>query len=227
MPQQKDLKRRIRSRMQKTGESYTTARAHLLAKRDRDPGPAEPPDLAARAGMSDAAVRARTGRTWADWVEVLDAAGAARLAHRDIAAHLGAVEGLPAWWRQMVAVGYERIRGRREIGQRGEGSWEITRTRTFPVPAATLFRAFAEPASRDRWLAEDGVTVRKTTADRSVRMTWSDDTAVEATFVAKGEAKSQVTVQHRKLASQEDAARSKAYWAERLAALGDLLDPQR
>jgi hypothetical protein len=33
MTQQKDLKRRIRERMQKTGESYTAARAHVLAER--------------------------------------------------------------------------------------------------------------------------------------------------------------------------------------------------
>jgi hypothetical protein len=33
MTQQKDLKRRIRERMDKTGESYTTARAHVLADR--------------------------------------------------------------------------------------------------------------------------------------------------------------------------------------------------
>jgi hypothetical protein len=33
MTQQKDLKRRIRERMEKTGESYTTARAHVLAER--------------------------------------------------------------------------------------------------------------------------------------------------------------------------------------------------
>lgn len=33
MTQQKDLKRRIRERMAKTGESYTAARAHVLAER--------------------------------------------------------------------------------------------------------------------------------------------------------------------------------------------------
>lgn len=44
MPKQKDLKRVIRSRMQKTGESYTAARAQLLRKRE----PAT--DYAAKAG---------------------------------------------------------------------------------------------------------------------------------------------------------------------------------
>jgi hypothetical protein len=42
LTQQKDLKRRIRERMEKTGESYTTARAHVLA--ERGPTSVIPPD---------------------------------------------------------------------------------------------------------------------------------------------------------------------------------------
>ena len=34
MPKQKDLKRVVRTRMRKTGESYTTARLHVIGKRD-------------------------------------------------------------------------------------------------------------------------------------------------------------------------------------------------
>jgi hypothetical protein len=41
MTQQKDLKRRIRERMAKTGESYTTARAHVLG--ERPPTQVSPP----------------------------------------------------------------------------------------------------------------------------------------------------------------------------------------
>ena len=52
MPKQKDLKRLVRSRMKKTGESYTAARAQLVRK-------CEPtrPNYAELAGMSDTSVR--------------------------------------------------------------------------------------------------------------------------------------------------------------------------
>lgn len=43
MTQQKDLKRRIRERMENTGESYTTARAHVLAERPEPVTVAPPP----------------------------------------------------------------------------------------------------------------------------------------------------------------------------------------
>ena len=37
MPLNKDLKRLVRARMSKTGESYTAARAHILAKSSPKP----------------------------------------------------------------------------------------------------------------------------------------------------------------------------------------------
>ena len=62
MPKQKDLKRLARSRMRKTGESYTTARAHLVEKKKRqEEAPPRVEDYAALAGMSDEAVKKKTG----------------------------------------------------------------------------------------------------------------------------------------------------------------------
>ncbi len=68
--------------------------------------------MVASAGMSDDAVKAATGRDWAHWRRHLDAAGAAELAHIDIA-RLLYNDGVPGWWSQMVTVGYERKIGKR------------------------------------------------------------------------------------------------------------------
>src|SRR5512141_590280 len=113
--------------MQKTGESYTAARHQLLAKKETPN-----PDYAARAGMSDASVRSATGRGWAEWVALLDSAAAASKPHRDIVRH-AAGPSVTSWWSQMVTVGYERIRGLRERGQRRGGSYEAGKSRTFAV----------------------------------------------------------------------------------------------
>ena len=120
MPLQKDFKRVVRARMQKTGESYTTARANLLRRRGSDPAavPAAPrPDYAALAGMSDSAISGKTGRDWAGWVRLLDGLGAHAWPHRRIAETVHAEYGVREWWTQAVTVGYERIKGLREIGQ--------------------------------------------------------------------------------------------------------------
>lgn len=40
------------------------------------------------AGMSDAAVEARTDKNWKQWFSILDAAGAKKMNHREIVAYL-------------------------------------------------------------------------------------------------------------------------------------------
>ena len=66
-----------------------------------------------RGEVSDAAVRAATRRTWAEWFTELDAAGAATMRHPAIVAVLAAREELSPWWQQTVAVRYEQARGLR------------------------------------------------------------------------------------------------------------------
>jgi len=220
MPKHKDLKRKVRSRMHKTGESYTTARMRLVEKKQAPPAI----DHAALAGMSDDVVRARTGKGWSEWTAALDAVGAAAKPHREIAQHLHDVHGTPRWWTQMIAVGYERIRGLREVGQRRGGGYEASKSKTFAVPLARLYRAFGSARARARWLAGVEPVVRKATPEKTMRLTWQDGTSVEVYFAAKGPAKSQVAIQHRKLATKADSERMKAFWAERLGALGQALE---
>jgi len=215
MSKQKDLKRRIRARMGKTGESYTTARAHIVRKRRT---PSLPDNYQQLAGKSDDLLTARTGRTWPEWVEALDAVGAVKMTHGEIARWVYDQSGLD-WWSQTVAVGYERIRGLREVGQRRGGGYEASKSRTFAVPVSELFDAFVNDARRTQWL-DESVTVRKATPHRTVRITWSDGTNVDVYLTAKGPSKSTVAIQHGKLPSKEAMDGAKASWKERLDALG-------
>jgi hypothetical protein len=227
MTQQKDLKRVVRTRMQKTGESYTAARAHVLARRDADAAPVEAaadlpaaaPDYAALAGMSDETIAAKTGCTWKQWVGHLDDVGASTRPHREIAAHVHEAFGISGWWAQTVTVGYERIRGLRQIGQRREGSFEAGKNKTFPVPVSRLFAAFADPAQRAQWLPGVELQVRKATPDTSMRITWGDGSSVDLWFTAKGAEKCSVAVQHGKLPDRPRAEELKRFWGERLEAL--------
>jgi uncharacterized protein YndB with AHSA1/START domain len=174
--------------------------------------------------MSDEVMRAKTGRDWAEWTQTLDALGAAAMPHRDIARHVHQMTGLD-WWSQTVTVGYERIRGLREKGQRRGGSYEVSKSKTLPVPLATLYQAWSTPRARSRWLGGVKLRVRKATPEKTLRIAWEDGSSVECYFVAKGEAKSQVAVQHRGLASREEAERARLLWTERLDALAAALGP--
>jgi hypothetical protein len=215
MPTQKDLKRLVRSRMQKTGEAYTAARLQILKKHE----PAV--DYAKLAGKSDAIVRAKTGRTWAEWVRVLDEAGAPKKPHREVAQFVSSL-GTPSWWTQTVVVGYERIRGLREVGQRLDGLYEASKSRTFNVPVETLYSAFANARTRRRWLTAS-VAVRAAHENKSMRLAWDDNTPVQIWFTPKGSARSVVAVAHQRLRSKSSADALKKTWAENLDRLGQVL----
>lgn len=229
MPTNKDFKRLIRARMQKTGEAYTAARANLLTRPTSaaatavtavasPSGKPAPVDYAKLAGMSDAAIKKQTGCTWESWVFALDHAGAQSWSHRAIAEYVHDVYKVKEWWTQTVTVGYERIKGLRAIGQRRNGGYEATKSKTIAAPAAAVFRAFADARTRKRWLPAK-VNVRRATPNRSVRMVWEDGTPVEVWLTSKGAKKTSAQVQHRKLTSKADAEARKAFWTERLAEL--------
>ncbi|HEY8490417.1 MAG TPA: DUF4287 domain-containing protein [Dehalococcoidia bacterium] len=175
---------------------------------------------AARAGgVSDAAVRARTGKGWAEWFAILDAAGAVAWGHKETVRYLREEHGVPDWWCQMVTVGYEQGRGKRAPHQTPEG-YQVGASKTVDVPLAALYAAWADPEVRARWLPDAGFTVRKATQDKSLRVTWVDGrTNLDVNFSPKGEGKSQVSLQHSKLEDAAAVERLRAYWREALERL--------
>jgi uncharacterized protein YndB with AHSA1/START domain len=220
MTRQKSFKRLVRSRMEKTGESYTAARAMLLAA--AEPAVSAGPPLA----TSDEAIRQRTGRGWEEWFDLLDEWGAAALPHRELARRVAAELGLAplAWNVQAIAVSYERARGLRAVGERSDG-FAVSAQRTVAVPVERLFDAFADESLRGRWLPDGELRERTARRPRSARFDWSEgETRVNVTFVDKGGAASTVAVEHARLADAAQAERMKAYWRERLTALKALLE---
>ena len=129
MTEHKSFKRLVRARMEKTGESYTTARAMLLGAEDGD-GLKD-----VKLATSDESIRRRTGRGWEEWFEMLDDWGAANRAHRETARWLAEQQGLHplAWNVQAIAASYERTRGLRVVGEKDDG-FAITASRTVAVP---------------------------------------------------------------------------------------------
>ncbi len=224
MPTNKDFKRLVRARMQKTGEAYTAARAQLLMKQPASTsGPAPTAvDYAKLAGMGDAAVKAKTGCGWERWVKALDRVAAHTWPHRRIAEYVHQKYRVPGWWAQTVTVGYERIKGLRAIGQRRDGRFEATKSKVFSVPLGRLYRAFTDARTRAKWLPGVALTIRTRTREKYLRISWPDQTSVQLGFSGKGVAKSQVQIQHEKLPDRAAATRLKRYWAERLTALGEL-----
>jgi uncharacterized protein YndB with AHSA1/START domain len=193
--------------MEKTGESYTAARATLLAA-------TEPEGWLA---TSDETIRERTGRGWEEWFDALDAWGAQERTHREIARWLagqqGGIDPL-AWNAQAIAMSYERTRGMRVAGQRVDG-FAATVTRTVGVPVERLYEAFMAAAPAE-------LRERTATAPKRARFDWGDG-RVAVTFDPKDD-RATVSLEHSRLADAGEAERMKAFWREHLTALKERLD---
>ncbi|HEV2146390.1 MAG TPA: DUF1801 domain-containing protein [Longimicrobiaceae bacterium] len=92
-------------------------------------------------------------------------------------------------------------------------------SKTMNVPVERLFAAWTDDAVRGRWLGEGKLTIRGVTPNRSLRARWEDETPLDVRFTAKGEAKSQVSVDHRQIADEAAAGRLKEVWKESLGRL--------
>ncbi|MCP3820611.1 DUF4287 domain-containing protein [Streptomyces sp. A3M-1-3] len=226
MTRQKSFKTRVRTRMDKTGESYTTARRQLLDKAGTEPEQTAAAAAGVRAlQLPEAAVRERTGRGGEEWFALLDAWGGTGHTHTEIARRLVEEHGVDGWWAQSITVAYEQARGMRAPGQKSDGYFSAGASKTVAVPVDRLFEAFADTSLRERWLPGARIKVRTASAPKSFRADWEDgSTRLVVGFTAKDEAKAVVGVAHERLTDADAAARMKAYWRERLAALKELLE---
>ena len=94
--------------------------------------------------LGDRAVLQATGKSWSEWYEALDQAGATSWSHPQIAGWLSDRHGVPAWWAQGVTVGYEQARGMRRPGQMADGTFSVGASRTMPGEQLPLLERAVE-----------------------------------------------------------------------------------
>ncbi|MDN4474317.1 hypothetical protein QQX09_00450 [Demequina sp. SYSU T00192] len=175
---------------------------------------------------ADAAAIARaTGRAWPEWVAAFEAAGGAALDHRalvEVAARdLRHVDN-PGWWAQMTAVAYERHLGRRAVGQRQDGSFEASASRTLGGTLDEAMDAWTAATAPRSELA--GVpyaappTATATDAYRRWRVALDDGTRVlaQASLRSGGAV---LTLTWSRLGTADDRERARAALKELLAGL--------
>ncbi len=223
MTTQKLFKRRVRQRMAKTGESYTSARSQVTRARDRLS--ADAADLAsAREIASDGKLVGATGRDWTAWLTILDRWGARAHTHGEIVAYLSAEHHVPPWWTQAVTNGYERARAIRAKHQHADG-FTVYASKTVGVPVGALFDGFVDDQTRTNWLTDGTMTLKSSRRDKVARFDWADGaTRVMVTFEAKGPTKATASVSHERLPDADTGEAAKASWRMRLSDLKALLE---
>lgn len=174
--------------------------------------------------MSDAAVAAKTGKTWRGWVSALNRLGAGTLDHRAIAVMVGEKFGLSPWWRQTVTVGYERMTGRRSTHQT-TGGYNASVSRTLPHSTGSVHAVLNDASLRRRILGR-AVVFSTNRPGKVVRFAWGrNGEQVIIAMTAKSRGKCQVNVQHERMAKRSDVAKMKAHWSAALNRLERLIAP--
>lgn len=116
-----------------------------------------------------------TNRTWDEWLQFMDSIDAKNLSHHEIATKVletldGKVDS-PAWWAQSVTVAYEQQIGRRIPGQRPDGTFQTSVSKSTRLAMQELMDKWVNFAANDEAvLALIAGTPRVSGTDR--RITW-------------------------------------------------------
>lgn len=225
MTRQKSFKDRIRARMDKTGESYATARRQLIEKSESESRKKSTPRTISGVRKSEEAVLKNTGRSWDQWFKMLDTWGAKDKKHGEITRWLAEEHEVDGWWTQSVAVAYEQERGLRAPGQRADGTYTVSASKTINVPLEKLFDAFTNKKIRKRWLGEFELGIKTSRPGKSITANWEDaSTRVAFWFTSKDAKKSQIALAHEKIRDAQQADELKMFWRERMNLLKKTLE---
>ena len=166
------------------------------------------------------AIEKATQRSWPEWLVFLDGIDAKSLDHTNIAAKVftelnGKIDSA-GWWAQGVTVAYEQHIGRRQPGQRSDGSYEFSVTRVVNMSREEIFAVILDKLSAVTQINEVRITHDRTSVT-PVRSYWRadlDETRVSIAVEAKAEGKSLVAVTQSEFPDDTYIAEWRSFWKE-------------
>lgn len=188
--------------------------------------------------MNTASIEKATGLSWTDWLEFFGSINASELSHHEIAVHaydfLAKLPNGPGmsshrpggqtttgWWSQNVTVAYEQHIGRRQPGQRKDGTYEVSVTKTIEGSLDDamnywLYKIADLDGFKDVvYEGQPGMSV--TNKWRHWRVGLADGSKVIASTMQKTPNKAQLAVANQKLTSPEAVELWRKYWKQFLA----------
>ena len=210
------FKKRIRSRMAKTGERYGAARRALISRSEGadsdDRVWASPPE------HPDESVIEHTGKSWNQWCDLIDTWPEAADGHAAVAARVLEEFDVTGWWSQGITVGWERITGRRLVNQMSDGTFTAAVSRTITIDGAELRAMLYDDADRCDLLGGLASEMRSRRGVKVLRIKLDVGT-VGISIDEKPDGRVTVGVSHEKLSEPADIAQWKPFWTDWLDAL--------
>ena len=165
--------------------------------------------------MGAAALLTATGRTHEQWRDLLTAEGALAWDHGAIARHLVEEHGVDGWWAQGITVDFEQACQGRLPGQRADGTFAVSRTRTLPGDRLGALASLVAAVTADL-----GEPSRSNLTARTPVVRWrlADDSRLAATAQPSRTSGTPVNLTWERLPDQDAAAAATARCETLLAA---------
>jgi len=168
--------------------------------------------------MNIAAMEKHTGKAWSEWVTLLDAAGGRGMPHNEIAIVVNKIVN-HGWWAQGIAIAYEQHIGRRKPGQKSDGTYEISVSKTLDIAMNLLMDAWADFSASDKDI-QKMIAGSPRISGTDKRMNWraklKDGTNIAVTAEPRSNGKSAIIIVQSKLAEESDMEKSKTFWKAKL-----------
>jgi hypothetical protein len=214
MTRQETFKRRIRQRMEKTGERYGAARRALI-ERSETTGQRK---WVSEPEMAGATLQEATGRGWDEWCDLIDAWPGRDGGHTAIATFLREEHEVEGWWAQTITGGYERITGLRLPYQQPDGTFTAGKSRTVEADPVMLREMLLDDGDRADLFPQFDTELRSRPTAKTLRVGIGPGTA-QISIEALDEGRARVTIAHDRLPSPDSVEEWKAYWSAWLEAI--------
>lgn len=192
--------------------------------------------------VSSEAVENATGKSWDEWLKIIDKTGGEKKDHKEIVAFLNKNYQVSSWWQQMITVGYEHARGKRVVGETADSGFQLGVQRSVAIPKDEVWEILTSSQGVKKWLGETSVSIKKgevyETKDgtmgeiRVVRPTdrirltwkpsdWEKSSTLQISLICPRNTKNKTTVNfhHEKLPGKKYREELKVHWKQVLSSL--------
>jgi hypothetical protein len=179
-------------------------------------------DITTLTGVHDDNLSTVTGKTWAEWKHFLDAAQASEKSIDEARSIMRSYRRIQDELENLILRFYFRLDVEEGVLE-SASELDFTSTLTVNAPLHITESAFTDAALRKQWLSESE-EILKHNPGKNLRFAWNTNQMVVVTFIPKGRAKCQISLQHSKISDSLALIELKAFWKERLATLGRFLE---
>jgi hypothetical protein len=174
-----------------------------------------------------AAIEETTKTAWTEWVTFLDGIGARDMTHKEIAERayerLESMGEQGGWWAQSITVAYEQHIGRRQPGQRSDGTFEVSVSKVIAGSMDDAMRLWTKAVTGKAEFDKVKIASEPTMTQTDKRRHWAcnleDSSRLNADVYPKSIGKVTLTIIHTKLHDSKAVDRWRSFWKATLETL--------